>query len=126
MGQGVSLKYENAEDVSGSTYQARMNTAFSTATDLQNSIIDRAIHTHLNFTNNGFFTVVKKTEEIAPRWVALGGGGGYSVANVAKAWTYAWAIMNDCSIPDELPEDFLTFILMRVLKAEGSVRNHIL
>lgn len=62
--------------------------------------------THLNYTNNGFCEVVRKIKEIAPKWVALG-GGGYDVNNVAKAWTLAWAIMNDVEIPDEIPEEFL-------------------
>ena len=62
--------------------------------------------THLNYTNNGFCEAVKKIKEISPRLVALG-GGGYDIANVAKAWTAAWAIMNDVEIPDEIPEDFL-------------------
>ncbi len=62
--------------------------------------------THLNYTNNGFCEAVKKMKEIAPRWVALG-GGGYNIASVAKAWTLAWAIMNEIEIPDEIPEDFL-------------------
>jgi acetoin utilization protein AcuC len=62
--------------------------------------------THLNYTNNGFCEVVKKIKEISPRWVALG-GGGYDVANVAKAWTLAWAIMNDVDVPDEIPGEFL-------------------
>jgi acetoin utilization protein AcuC len=62
--------------------------------------------THLNYTNNGYCEVVKKIKEISPRWVALG-GGGYDIANVAKAWTLVWAIMNDVVIPDDIPEDFL-------------------
>jgi acetoin utilization protein AcuC len=62
--------------------------------------------THLNYTNRGFCEVVGKIKEISPRWVALG-GGGYDVVNVAKAWTLAWAIMNDVVIPDEIPEDFM-------------------
>jgi acetoin utilization protein AcuC len=62
--------------------------------------------THLNYTNKGFCEVVKKIKEISPRWVALG-GGGYDIANVAKAWTLAWAIMNEVEIPNEIPEDFL-------------------
>jgi acetoin utilization protein AcuC len=61
---------------------------------------------HLNYTNNGFCEVVKKIKEISPKWVALG-GGGYDFVNLAKAWTLAWAIMNDIEIPDEIPEDFL-------------------
>lgn len=62
--------------------------------------------THLNYTNNGYCEVVKKIKEISPRWVALG-GGGYDIANVARAWTLAWAIMNEIEIPDEIPDDFL-------------------
>jgi len=61
---------------------------------------------HLNCTNNGFFAVIGRIREIAPRWVALG-GGGYDIANVAKAWTLAWSIMNDVTLPNELPDDFL-------------------
>jgi acetoin utilization protein AcuC len=45
-------------------------------------------------------------KDMAPKWVALG-GGGYDVANVARAWTLAWAIMNDVDAPDEIPETFL-------------------
>jgi acetoin utilization protein AcuC len=61
---------------------------------------------HLDYTTNGFCEVVKQIKEFSPKWVALG-GGGYDIANVAKAWTLAWAIMNNTDIPDELPEDFL-------------------
>jgi acetoin utilization protein AcuC len=42
----------------------------------------------------------------APPWVALG-GGGYSVTNVARAWSLAWAIMNDIHLPDDLPESMV-------------------
>ncbi|HUU51308.1 MAG TPA: acetoin utilization protein AcuC [Nitrospinota bacterium] len=62
--------------------------------------------THLNYTNRGFCEVIKKIKEIAKKWVALG-GGGYHIANVAKAWALAWAIMNDIELKDEIPKDFL-------------------
>jgi acetoin utilization protein AcuC len=61
---------------------------------------------HLNYTTNGFCEAVRKIKSISPKWVALG-GGGYDVANVARAWTLAWGIMNDLDIADEVPEDFL-------------------
>ena len=61
---------------------------------------------HLNYTTNGFCEVVRKIQELSPRWIALG-GGGYEITNVAKAWTLAWAIMNTVDLPDELPEPFL-------------------
>ena len=65
---------------------------------------------HLNYTTNGFCEVVGKMQELSPRWIALG-GGGYEITNVAKAWTLAWAVMNNLASPDnpadELPAGFL-------------------
>ncbi len=61
---------------------------------------------HLNITTNGYCEVVRKIKELSPKWIALG-GGGYEITNVAKAWTLAWAIMNDVNPPDDLPESFL-------------------
>jgi acetoin utilization protein AcuC len=62
--------------------------------------------THLNYTTNGFCEAVEKIGSLSPKWVALG-GGGYDIANVARAWTLAWGIMNDADIADEVSEDFL-------------------
>ncbi len=62
--------------------------------------------TQLNYTTNGFCEVLRKMKDLSPNWVALG-GGGYEITNVAKAWTLAWAIMNNAELPDELPEAFL-------------------
>jgi acetoin utilization protein AcuC len=65
---------------------------------------------HLNYTTNGFCEVVRMMKELSPRLIALG-GGGYEITNVARAWTLAWAIMNNVAAPDkpadELPEAFL-------------------
>ena len=61
---------------------------------------------HLNVTSEGFCTMVEIIKSFAPKWVALG-GGGYDVTNVARAWTLAWAIMNDVQAPDEIPPFFL-------------------
>ncbi len=61
---------------------------------------------HLNLTTNGFCKVVSMIRAIAPKWIALG-GGGYDIANVARAWTLAWAIMNDVAAPDQIPDVFL-------------------
>lgn len=62
--------------------------------------------THLNYTLNGYCDVVSKIKNLSPKWVALG-GGGYDISNVAKAWTLAWAIMNDTTIPERIPDDFI-------------------
>ncbi len=60
---------------------------------------------HLCLTTNGYAKVIEKVKDISLPWVALG-GGGYEVANVAKAWTLAWAIMNDVDLNDDLPQTF--------------------
>lgn len=61
---------------------------------------------HLNITTNGFCRVVTMIKSMASKWVALG-GGSYDIANVARAWTLAWAIMNDTDAPAEIPDFFL-------------------
>ena len=58
----------------------------------------------LELTTNGFAKAVAYLTEAAPAWVALG-GGGYNPANVARAWTLAWAIMNRVDLPNDLPEE---------------------
>jgi acetoin utilization protein AcuC len=60
----------------------------------------------LELTTNGFCEVISFMAKQAPAWVALG-GGGYSITNVARAWTLAWAVMNDIHLPDELPESMV-------------------
>jgi acetoin utilization protein AcuC len=61
---------------------------------------------HLNLTTAGFCNIVSMIKLLAPKWLALG-GGGYNIANVARAWTLAWAIMNDAVVPEYIPENFL-------------------
>lgn len=61
---------------------------------------------HLAYTTHGFCEALKKLRTFAPGWVALG-GGGYDIANVARAWTLAWAIMNDKEIPDNIPDAYM-------------------
>lgn len=62
--------------------------------------------THLNYTNIGFCRAVDTLRKISAKWVALG-GGGYEISNVARAWTLAWASMNDIELPDLVPEAFV-------------------
>jgi acetoin utilization protein AcuC len=61
--------------------------------------------THLALDVQTFAAVVRRVVELTPRLVALG-GGGYDLRNVARAWTVAWAIMNDVELPPELPASF--------------------
>jgi acetoin utilization protein AcuC len=65
--------------------------------------------TDLCLTNNGFTDVLRAFKHMRLPWVALG-GGGYHVVNVARAWTLAWAIMNDVETVDELPDSFIRII----------------
>ncbi len=62
--------------------------------------------TNLHLSIFGFEKVVRRIKELAPRWVALG-GGGYDVSNVARAWTLAWAVMNGIELSEELPKSYL-------------------
>ena len=61
--------------------------------------------THLALDMQGFAKAFTRLLPLAPKIVALG-GGGYDVRNVAKAWTIAWAILNGVELAGELPEAF--------------------
>jgi acetoin utilization protein AcuC len=58
--------------------------------------------THLALTIQGFARAVSRLLELSPRVVALG-GGGYDLANVARAWTAAWALINGITLQGEVP-----------------------
>src|SRR5262245_26392264 len=62
--------------------------------------------THLALSVDGFAEAVRRIVGLAPRLVALG-GGGYDLANVARAWTAAWALMNGVTLPPDLPPAFV-------------------
>ena len=62
--------------------------------------------TRLNLSIYCFEKVIQRFKELIPRWVALG-GGGYDISNVARAWTLAWAVMNDVDLKEEIPETYL-------------------
>jgi len=55
----------------------------------------------------GFEAIVRRFSALELPWVALG-GGGYSVANVVRAWVLAWAVMTDAQLGDAIPESWLT------------------
>ncbi len=58
--------------------------------------------THLALTVQGFGEAVARFSGLAPRWLALG-GGGYDLHAVARAWTTAYGIMMGQTFPDEIP-----------------------
>ena len=61
--------------------------------------------THLALDVQGFARALARILPLAPRLVALG-GGGYDLRNVARAWTVAWAVLNGVELPAELPAAF--------------------
>jgi acetoin utilization protein AcuC len=61
--------------------------------------------THLALDLQGFAAALDAILGLAPRIVALG-GGGYDLRNVARAWTIAWAALNGAELPPEVPRAF--------------------
>src|SRR3989441_12243222 len=61
--------------------------------------------THLDLDVQGFARAVARLVELSPRLGALG-GGGYDLANVARAWTAAWAVMNGIELAAAPPAPF--------------------
>ena len=61
--------------------------------------------THLAFDLQGFIKAFARILPLAPKVVALG-GGGYDVRNVARGWTAAWAAINGVELAGELPASY--------------------
>ena len=57
---------------------------------------------HLCLTTSGYVAAVTTIKKLAPRWLALG-GGGYDVDVVARSWTLAYGAMSGREFPDNLP-----------------------
>jgi len=57
--------------------------------------------THLKLTNNGYRRNVHRLRKLCPRILALA-GGGYDLFRTARAWTLAWATLNQLEPEDEL------------------------
>jgi len=65
--------------------------------------------THLEITTHSYAYVLRKLRALRIPWVAVG-GGGYDHMNVARAWTIAWATMNDEKISPKLPDSFVEYV----------------
>ncbi len=77
--------------------------------------------THLHLSIYGFEKIIRRIKALAPRWVALG-GGGYESSNVARAWTLVWAVMNGVELEEKLPSDYIAFASRHGLQ-ERSLRG---
>ena len=62
--------------------------------------------TNLEITTHSYCEMLKKIKRFKIPWVALG-GGGYDLMNTARAWTLAWAIMNEIELDPRLPPTFI-------------------
>lgn len=65
--------------------------------------------TRLEVTTHAYAYVLRKLRALEIPWVAVG-GGGYDMMNVARAWTIAWAVMNDRELSPRLPAPFTKLI----------------
>ena len=61
--------------------------------------------THLVLTTAGQKAVYERLESLAPRWLALG-GGGYALGVVPRSWTLAFGVMSGQTFPDKLPDAY--------------------
>lgn len=61
--------------------------------------------THLVLTTAGQKAIYERLAYLAPRWLALG-GGGYALDVVPRSWTLAFAVMTEQSFSDELPDAY--------------------
>lgn len=62
--------------------------------------------TNLEITTHSYQHIISQIKRLKIPWVALG-GGGYDQINTARAWTLAWAIMNDIKLNPRLPRSFI-------------------
>ena len=62
--------------------------------------------TNLEITTHSYCEMLAKIKRLKIPWVALG-GGGYDLMNTARAWTLAWAIMNNVELNPRLPPAFI-------------------
>jgi acetoin utilization protein AcuC len=62
--------------------------------------------TNLEITTHSYGEILTKIKRLKIPWVALG-GGGYDLMNTARAWTLAWAIMNNVELNPRLPRSFI-------------------
>ena len=59
----------------------------------------------LLLTTAGHEALFEALDRLAPRWLALG-GGGYALDVVPRSWTLAWGVMTGQDFPDELPAGY--------------------
>ncbi|MCJ7521019.1 MAG: acetoin utilization protein AcuC [Dehalococcoidia bacterium] len=71
--------------------------------------------TQLSLTTEGYSGLVSRMRQMAPKWVALG-GGGYEVGVVIRCWALAYGIMIGRDWPDEIPPDYQELYGLKILR----------
>ena len=61
--------------------------------------------TQLGLTVQGHARLVAELGQLAPRWLAFG-GGGYDIAAVARGWALDFGVMLGEEWPDEIPQSY--------------------
>ena len=75
--------------------------------------------THMALTVQGFAQVIRDLSQLAPQWLALG-GGGYDIGAVARGWTLAYGVMSSQTFPDYIPDSYREkYGLTQLSDAEG-------
>jgi acetoin utilization deacetylase AcuC-like enzyme len=59
----------------------------------------------LALTTRGHQSLFKALDDMAGRWLALG-GGGYDIGVVPRSWALAFGVMSGQTLPDELPPKY--------------------
>lgn len=71
--------------------------------------------TGLSLTSEGYTGLIRRIQRMAPKWVALG-GGGYEISVAIRLWTLAYGIMLGVDLPDGIPHDYRERYGISVLK----------
>jgi acetoin utilization protein AcuC len=61
----------------------------------------------LSLTTFGHLALFEALDQLAPRWLALG-GGGYDLSAVPRSWTLAFGVMSAQVFPNSLPDVYRT------------------
>jgi len=77
---------------------------------------------HLQLTTNGYGYLVRELLQLAPRVLALG-GGGYDFVAVSRVWALEYGQMLGVDWPDDVPTAFAQEYDVRTLRDKGPERN---
>jgi len=71
--------------------------------------------TQFSLTTRGYEGLISRMAQVAPGWLAMG-GGGYEASVVVRCWTLAYGIMIGRHWPDEIPSGYRELYGIRKLR----------